>query len=177
MMINLLLVDAPVLPSPPGTPGGEGLGVRGDSLPRVCIAPLRGNLHPLTPGLSPPEYWGRGGKCVGSIVWALLLIVFAAGCRHASHDAPSEPLVASPRWLLPSDTGRQVGYHVGGGAVAPRGEPRHDEEGTWGWDYQGWLLRRRVIHNWWHGQRYQGGTGAYKTDGPHFYHHDAKMRE
>lgn len=24
----------------------------------------------------------------------------------------------------------------------------------------------RVALNWWHGQRYQGGIGAYKIDGP-----------
>ena len=35
-----------------------------------------------------------------------------------------------------------------------KGEPRRPEEGTWGWDYQGWLLPRRVISSWWHGRRY-----------------------
>lgn len=40
-------------------------------------------------------------------------------------------------------------------------------QGTWGWDETGGLhLRRRVILGWSQGRRYQGGTGAYRTDGP-----------
>jgi hypothetical protein len=70
------------------------------------------------------------------------------------------------RWAKPSDTGRYTGYQVGGGARLRRGEPPLAHEGTWGWDYTGGLFQRRVIHNWWHGRRYQGGPGAYRTDGP-----------
>jgi hypothetical protein len=70
-------------------------------------------------------------------------------------------------WARPSDTGRYVGYLVGGGSVNYRkGEPPLPNEGTWGWDYRGGLFQRRVILNWWHGRRYQGGVGAYETDGP-----------
>jgi hypothetical protein len=65
----------------------------------------------------------------------------------------------------PSDTPAYCGYTVGGGAVH-RGEPRYLDEGTWGWDYTGWLFQRRVGLDWFHGTRYQGGAGAYKTDGP-----------
>ena len=67
-------------------------------------------------------------------------------------------------YAKPSDTGRYVGYYVGGGA-AWRGEPRALNEGTWGWDYKGFALPKRIDLQWTHGRRYQGGTGAYKTDG------------
>ena len=66
----------------------------------------------------------------------------------------------------PSDTHSYTGYYVGGGA-AVKGDPRGAEEGTWGWDYQGGWLKRKVALDWWHGRRAQGGTGAYQTDGPH----------
>lgn len=59
-----------------------------------------------------------------------------------------------------------VGYYVGGGA-ALHGEGRDpQEEGTWGLDYQPWVLPRIVALQWHHGRKYQGGQGAYRTDGP-----------
>jgi len=70
-------------------------------------------------------------------------------------------------WAMPASNSHYVGYYVGGGCACPRrAEGRAVDEGTWGWDYQGWLIPRDIIHGWWHG-RYQGGTGAYGTDGPH----------
>ena len=73
-------------------------------------------------------------------------------------------------WAIPSDTGHYLGYYVGGGCGRPlKAEPRRSDEGTWGWDYQGWLIPRRVTLEWWHGRRYQGGTGAYQSDGPKLY--------
>src|SRR5438046_2744401 len=75
----------------------------------------------------------------------------------AGHARAGYPLVVSP-WARPSDTGRYIGYTVGGGALSYRkGEPPLPDDGTWGWDYQGGFFRRRVILNWWHGRRYQGG--------------------
>jgi hypothetical protein len=68
-------------------------------------------------------------------------------------------------YAQPSNTPRYIGYYVGGGA-AFKGEPRFVDEGTWGWDYSGGLFHRRVWLSWWHGQRTQGGTGSYRTDGP-----------
>jgi hypothetical protein len=59
------------------------------------------------------------------------------------------------------------GYYVGGGA-AHGGEGRFPDDGVWGWDDTGcpWLpMRVRLL--WSHGRRYQGGPGAYATDGPH----------
>ena len=71
------------------------------------------------------------------------------------------------RWARPSDTGRYTGYTVGGGAVRLRkGDAPLAHEGTWGWDFIGGRFQRRVIPGWWHGRRYQGGPGAYQTDGP-----------
>ena len=69
-------------------------------------------------------------------------------------------------WARPSNNHRYDGYHVGGGA-AYRGDARRPHEGTWGWDHVGggWF-QRRVKLDWWHGRRSQGGTGAYKSDGP-----------
>src|SRR6266446_3892340 len=72
------------------------------------------------------------------------------------HQRAGNPLVVAP-WAKPSDTGRYVGYQVGGGALnMGKAEPAYPDDGTWGWDYQGGLFRRRVILGWWHGRRYQG---------------------
>lgn len=67
-------------------------------------------------------------------------------------------------WAAPSETPAYSGGYIGGGRVF-KGEPRFVHEGTWGWDYEGRFLTRRVFLNWGHGRRYQGGTGAYRTDG------------
>jgi hypothetical protein len=68
--------------------------------------------------------------------------------------------------LKPSVTPGGIGYHVGGGTHSRHGEPRAWDEGTWGWDETGGTkFRTRVRLLWSHGRRYQGGTGAYRTDG------------
>jgi hypothetical protein len=73
---------------------------------------------------------------------------------------------------VPADTGSYVGYQLGGGCPYPhRADAPLPVEGTWGWDYQGCLLPRRVILGWWHGRRYQGGMGAYQNEGPRVLHH------
>lgn len=69
----------------------------------------------------------------------------------------------------PSDTGAYIGYLVGGG-VHCGGEGPNRLDGTWGWDYSGRWLHRHIFLLWTHGARYQGGTGAYKSDGPHIEH-------
>ncbi len=101
------------------------------------------------------------------ILWCLVGFCAAAGLGMAAQ--PCEPAcpLGIARWAVPSDTGRYVGYYVGGGCARYlRANPPGPDDGTWGWDYQGGFFRRNVILGWWHGRRYQGGTGAYKTDGP-----------
>jgi hypothetical protein len=67
----------------------------------------------------------------------------------------------------PSYNSHTSGGYVGGGCASKwHGEPRTAEEGTWGWDYRTSRLMCDPFLRWWHGQRYQGGSGAYKTDGP-----------
>jgi len=105
-------------------------------------------------------------KIVGSALFVLAVAFLVRGAAFA--DPPGHE--TAPRLALPSETKGNVGYHVGGGNPFPHlAEPRRNEEGTWGWDYQGWLLPRRILNGWWHGRRDQGGTGAYKTDGPKFH--------
>lgn len=67
---------------------------------------------------------------------------------------------------IPSNTYHYGGYYVGGGLPLRGDGPCAAHEGTWGWDYCGILFPKRIALNWGHGLRYQGGTGAYKTDGP-----------
>ncbi len=56
--------------------------------------------------------------------------------------------------------------HFYGGGTPTRGAGRCDDDGTWGWDYAGILFTKRIALNWTAKGRSQGGTGAYKTDGP-----------
>jgi hypothetical protein len=67
-------------------------------------------------------------------------------------------------YAVPSDRPQYVGYYVGGGS-AIGGTHRGCDEGTWGWDYQGRFLPHRVLLYWSH-WRYQGGVGAYRSEGP-----------
>lgn len=86
-------------------------------------------------------------------------------------DRAGNPECVSPL-AKPAESPREVGYYVGGGAPvkARRGEERREGEGTWGVDYTGIIIPKKNVLNWWHGGRYQGGTGAYKADGPRILH-------
>jgi hypothetical protein len=87
--------------------------------------------------------------------------------RHIphTHERAGFPL-AFKRHLQPSFTPATKGYYVGGGA-AHGGEPPFWHEGTWGWDDTGFCwFSPHVRLGWYHGRKYQGGTGAYRTDGP-----------
>ena len=93
------------------------------------------------------------------------VVVLFAGLALVALLEPAVSRAAPPdeeaprRFALPSDTGHYLGYQVGGGAGHPlKAEPRRADEGTWGWDYQGWLIPRRVNLGWWHGRRSQGGV-------------------
>lgn len=83
-----------------------------------------------------------------------------------AHPRAGHPLETS-HFARPIDSSRSIGYQVGGGALRrSKAEPPNPDDGTWGWDFTGGLFRRRVDLGWWHGRRYQGGTGSYKSDGP-----------
>ena len=73
---------------------------------------------------------------------------------------------------VPAESPHEVSYYAGGGARtrAARGQERRDNEGIWGVDYGGILFPKHVELGWWHGGRYQGGYGAYRTDGPRILH-------
>jgi hypothetical protein len=128
-------------------------------------------------GIMPPSL---ANAIIGSIWLAAAAFVVSAGPADAGEPRTTpSPLVrrhADPhiragcpqcvsRYAQPTRTPEYVGYYVGGGA-ARDGEPRYPHEGTWGWDYGGRLFPKRIMLNWWHGERSQGGTGAYKTEGP-----------
>ncbi|MEI7685152.1 MAG: hypothetical protein WCL32_09005 [Planctomycetota bacterium] len=104
-----------------------------------------------------------------SAIHAIALMLTTACFAHSQESdlaRAGQPQEVS-RFARAFDCSRMVGYYIGGGAGNPRkAEPRNADDGTWGLDYSGWLIHRRVDLGWWHGRRYQGGPGAYKTDGP-----------
>lgn len=88
--------------------------------------------------------------------------------RGADHCRAGCAMQVRPH-AIPSNTRHYGGYWVGGGLPVTGDGPFLDE-GTFGWDYFGILFNKRIALNWSHGRRYQGGTGAYKTDGPRIFH-------
>jgi len=102
--------------------------------------------------------------------WWIVPGVLAAAAGPAaaqSCDCRSGYCGQTACYAVPSDTGRYVGYYVGGGSPC-RGDDRLPCEGVWGWDYSGIHYSPRIMLLWNHGRLYQGGTGAYRTDGPRF---------
>jgi hypothetical protein len=88
--------------------------------------------------------------------------------RFIAHtdERAGEPRLLSGH-LEASRTAGGIGYYVGGGVPLGHGEGRRAIDGTWGWDETGSRhFRRRTILGWSQGRKYQGGTGAYRTDGP-----------
>jgi hypothetical protein len=90
--------------------------------------------------------------------------LYAPACDHTFKRAGCPNEIS--RCARPTNTPEYCGYYVGGGCVC-RGHGPGPEQGTWGWDWLGgrWL-HPRVVLGWCDRCRYQGGTGAYKTDGP-----------
>jgi hypothetical protein len=103
---------------------------------------------------------------------ALVVLVawgtIAGASEHFSNTCDPHARAGHPTrvawYAKPSNNSHYIPYRVGGGAMVKGNAPLPDE-GTWGWDYQG-LLPRRIQLGWWHGRHRQGGSGAYKTDGP-----------
>ncbi len=120
-----------------------------------------------------------GGVIAATALIVAMLIPASLASRGADAAEPApppeRPQVVSfsfgggydcvARYARPSTTPAYGGYFVGGGSAID-GEPRFTSEGTWGWDYFGHLFQRRIALDWWHGERYQGGIGAYKPNGP-----------
>ena len=90
------------------------------------------------------------------------------GHRAADHARAGCTMRIRSR-ALPANTWPYGGYWVGGGQ-AIKGYMPGPEDGTFGWDYFGIAFNKRIALNWSYSRRYQGGTGAYKTDGPHLKH-------
>jgi len=112
------------------------------------------------------EGWRRVTRHLVSLSPCLLvsLSLSAAKAQDPGHCRAGCPERVA--WYArPSESPAYVGYYVGGGS-AVGGSYRCPHEGTWGWDYQGRFLPHRVMLYWSHGCRYQGGTGAYKVNGP-----------
>jgi hypothetical protein len=104
------------------------------------------------------------------LILTCLGLAFSTGVARA--DPPTQAYTTSLQpiacWAIPANNPHYAGYYVGGGCARPRqADGRVINEGTWGWDYRGWFIPRDIMNGWWHGRRYQGGTGAYQTDGPH----------
>ena len=77
------------------------------------------------------------------------------------------------RLARPTESPHEEGYFMGGGARERSGKSheRLPTEGVWGTDYAGLVIPKHTQLRWWHGQRPQGGTGSYGTDGPRLVRH------
>jgi hypothetical protein len=117
-----------------------------------------------------------------SAIFAALLLTSAlvGGTLHAGDDDAIPLGSDDPRHTFeragcpqevsklahPTNTPHYCGYYVGGGCVCRGGGPG-PLQGTFGWDYcGGCLVHPKVMLGWCFKCRYQGGVGAYKTDGP-----------
>jgi len=94
--------------------------------------------------------------------------LYAPACCHEVKRA-GHPWRRAP-WAVPSNACAYDGYYVGGGAHTYRAACRHEQEGTWGWDYVGRGATPFVRLGWWHVPRKQGGAGSYEPDGPRLLH-------
>lgn len=92
-----------------------------------------------------------------------------AAATPADHARAGCPQAVRPHAGRALGPGR-VGYYVGGGGglMGDGRDPTRD--GTWGIDYEPRVLPRLVVQSWSHGRKYQGGQGAYRTDGPKLRH-------
>jgi hypothetical protein len=93
----------------------------------------------------------------------------AYGHRSCDHERAGCAMLIRDR-ANPSNTSHYGGYRVGGG-LPVYGDGPLFHEGTFGWDYFGILFSKRIALNFSHGRREQGGSGAYKTDGPRVRRH------
>jgi hypothetical protein len=99
-----------------------------------------------------------------------LLLLPVVAVPLAPADEPAPPAACSTRtvpgvacWARPSDTGHYCGYYVGGGRLWHGSGPAPDQ-GTWGWDYGGWLWHPRILLLWSDGEGH-GSVPAYRSVG------------
>jgi hypothetical protein len=87
-------------------------------------------------------------------------------CEHTLARA-GYPTCISPH-AEPSYDENYNGYYVGGGVGFNHGcPPRWPQEGTFGWDYDGYGVRsHRVMMGWSRGRLFQSGYGNYETETP-----------
>lgn len=85
----------------------------------------------------------------------------------ASVSLGDESVVGTSRFARAPRDDRYAGYYVGGSRPF-FGEGRDTAtEGTWGWDYSGFLIPKRIALQWNHGARKPGPQGTYATDRHH----------
>lgn len=94
--------------------------------------------------------------------------------RHFQGDPfrrAGDPQCISPL-AKPTESPHELGYYVGGGARqrSHHADHRRSAEGVFGTDYRGIVIPKHVELGWWHGRRSQGGSGAYRVDGPRVLH-------
>jgi hypothetical protein len=83
---------------------------------------------------------------------------------HTFHQAGHPEVVSE--FAQESYNEHYSGGYIGGGK-AHGGHERCANQGTWGWDYTPFRpMSSKIFLKWSHGRHYQGGTGAYATDGP-----------
>jgi hypothetical protein len=84
--------------------------------------------------------------------------------RAADHARAGCAMLVRPH-AIPTETRHYGGYRVGG-TVPLRGVAPAPDEGTFGWDYFGMTVPKRVALRWSLVPRGQGGAGQYRTTGP-----------
>lgn len=92
------------------------------------------------------------------------VVVQADDCGPSEYCRAGRPFEVKVL-AAPSNTRNYGGYYVGGGNAFLAGGPRPIDQGTWGWDYGGFFKPNLVKLGWNQGNRYQSGTGRYKTAG------------
>ena len=149
----------PESPNRTPTPIRSGVGVRGGFLVVACVASL--------------WIWGTGGGWAADLTPSMGRP--AAERKHLA--VPPDQRAGRPKCISPlarpTESPHEKGYYVGGGAPerSRRACERGEQEGVWGTDYTGIIIPKHVELKWWHGQRAQGGVGAYQTDGPRLLRH------
>lgn len=75
------------------------------------------------------------------------------------------------RLAAPSVNARRYSGGYTGGGAATLGKPRRVyQDGTWGVDYHGWPLHRRIWLGWRHGRHERESNKGYEAEGPRIVH-------